>query len=103
MLCSVLLCCVVPLSLLAVTVLTSLHRAGNPGLIEYYDKFMSTLFEELGGKIPIWGISHGGHSLPDNVSSLPDLKGTSSVLPPLLFALLIKLSVCSTHKCMMSR
>ena len=36
---------------------------------------MSTLFEELGGKIPVWGISHGGHSLPDNISGLPDLNG----------------------------
>ncbi|XP_043204651.1 lipid droplet-associated hydrolase-like isoform X1 [Amphibalanus amphitrite] len=52
---------------------------GNPGLIEYYDQFMSTLFEELGGKIPVWGISHGGHSLPENDSCLPDLNDHPSL------------------------
>ncbi|XP_037071504.1 lipid droplet-associated hydrolase-like, partial [Pollicipes pollicipes] len=52
---------------------------GNPGLIEYYDKFMATLYQELGGDIPVWGISHGGHSLPDRVDTLPDLNGNPSL------------------------
>ena len=43
---------------------------------------MSTLFEELGGKIPVWGISHGGHSLPENDSGLPDLNGKLGVAIP---------------------
>lgn len=33
---------------------------GNPGLIEYYDDFISSLFEASGEKLPIYGISHAG-------------------------------------------
>lgn len=34
---------------------------GNPGVIEYYEKFMETLYLANGKKIPVWGISHTGH------------------------------------------
>ena len=33
---------------------------GNPGLIEYYDEFIASLFEASGGKLPVYGISHAG-------------------------------------------
>lgn len=33
---------------------------GNPGLIEYYDQFISSLFQAGGEKLHIYGISHAG-------------------------------------------
>ncbi|EDO46263.1 predicted protein, partial [Nematostella vectensis] len=35
---------------------------GNPGSIEFYDIFIATLFSESGGKIPIYGVGHAGHT-----------------------------------------
>ncbi|XP_045180980.2 lipid droplet-associated hydrolase-like [Mercenaria mercenaria] len=37
---------------------------GNPGVVEYYDHFMSHLFTSSHGTIPVWGVSHAGHVLP---------------------------------------
>jgi len=33
---------------------------GNPGLVEYYDAFISALFEASGRSLSIFGISHAG-------------------------------------------
>lgn len=33
---------------------------GNPGLIEFYDDFITTLFDALQGQLPVFGISHAG-------------------------------------------
>lgn len=33
---------------------------GNPGLVEYYDAFISALFEASGKSLSIFGISHAG-------------------------------------------
>ncbi|XP_020895474.1 lipid droplet-associated hydrolase [Exaiptasia diaphana] len=35
---------------------------GNPGLVEYYDVFISSLYEASGQSLSIYGISHAGHS-----------------------------------------
>lgn len=35
--------------------------SGNPGSVEYYDRFMECLHEESGW--PVWGLSHAGHSV----------------------------------------
>lgn len=35
---------------------------GNPGLVEFYDGFVTTLFNSLQGQWPIYAISHAGHS-----------------------------------------
>ncbi|KAB7499046.1 Lipid droplet-associated hydrolase [Armadillidium nasatum] len=35
---------------------------GNPGIVQYYVKFVDELFKELGGSIPVWAISHSCHS-----------------------------------------
>lgn len=37
---------------------------GNPGVIEYYDHFMSHLYTSCKCTIPVWGVSHAGHVLP---------------------------------------
>ncbi|XP_076437554.1 lipid droplet-associated hydrolase-like isoform X2 [Babylonia areolata] len=34
---------------------------GNPGIAEYYEQFMHTLWAKSGQKIPVWCISHAGH------------------------------------------
>ncbi|KAL8571813.1 hypothetical protein ACOMHN_053971 [Nucella lapillus] len=34
---------------------------GNPGIPEYYQQFMHTLWEKSEGKIPVWCVSHAGH------------------------------------------
>uniref|UniRef100_A0A7M5VE20 Lipid droplet-associated hydrolase n=2 Tax=Clytia hemisphaerica TaxID=252671 RepID=A0A7M5VE20_9CNID len=41
---------------------------GNPGAIEFYDRFMENLFQYC--KLPIFGISHAGHNLIPSKSSL---------------------------------
>ena len=33
---------------------------GNPGLIEFYDDFITSLFEALQGQLPVFGVSHAG-------------------------------------------
>ena len=33
---------------------------GNPGLVEFYDVFITTLFDTLQGQCPIYAISHAG-------------------------------------------
>lgn len=33
---------------------------GNPGLIEFYDDFVTSLFDALQGQLPVFGISHTG-------------------------------------------
>ncbi|XP_074608459.1 lipid droplet-associated hydrolase-like isoform X2 [Acropora palmata] len=35
---------------------------GNPGLVEFYDVFVTSLFNSLKGQWPIYAISHAGHS-----------------------------------------
>lgn len=30
---------------------------GNPGLVEYYTHFLTTVHEELGADVPVWVIS----------------------------------------------
>ncbi|XP_060586139.1 lipid droplet-associated hydrolase-like [Ruditapes philippinarum] len=37
---------------------------GNPGVVEFYDDFMSHLYTSCGGTVPVWGVSHAGHVLP---------------------------------------
>jgi hypothetical protein len=42
---------------------------GNPGLVEYYDVFISALFEASGKTLAIYGISHAGtYELNRNIS-----------------------------------
>ena len=33
---------------------------GNPGLVEFYDVFITTLFDALNGRYPVYAISHAG-------------------------------------------
>ena len=33
---------------------------GNPGLVEFYDDFVTTLFNSLRGQSPVYAISHAG-------------------------------------------
>lgn len=33
---------------------------GNPGLVEFYDVFITTLFDTLQGQYPVYAISHAG-------------------------------------------
>lgn len=33
---------------------------GNPGLVEFYDLFITTLFDTLRGQCPVYAISHAG-------------------------------------------
>ena len=33
---------------------------GNPGLVEFYDVFITTLFDSLRGEYPLYAISHAG-------------------------------------------
>ena len=33
---------------------------GNPGLVEFYDDFLTTLFNSLHGQSPVYAISHAG-------------------------------------------
>lgn len=33
---------------------------GNPGLVEFYDDFVTTLFNSLHGQSPVYAISHAG-------------------------------------------
>ncbi|XP_071804383.1 lipid droplet-associated hydrolase-like [Asterias amurensis] len=35
---------------------------GNPGIVDFYEVFMLTLFKASGCKVPVWGISHAGHT-----------------------------------------
>lgn len=45
---------------------------GNPGIIEFYKDFMKTIYEELDGEVPVWGISHAGHlKMPANMKAPP--------------------------------
>lgn len=41
---------------------------GNPGIIDYYDRFMQVLYRNCDQKIPVWGISHAGHVTVPNKS-----------------------------------
>ena len=42
---------------------------GNPGLIEFYDGFVTTLFNSLQGQWPIYAISHAGKALKLTINS----------------------------------
>ena len=42
---------------------------GNPGLVEFYDEFVTTLFNSLHGKWPLYAISHAGKQQPDTLCS----------------------------------
>lgn len=44
---------------------------GNPGLIEFYDDFITSLFEALQGQLPVFGVSHAGHSPIDCYPASP--------------------------------
>lgn len=33
---------------------------GNPGLVEFYDVFITTLFDALQGQLSVYAISHAG-------------------------------------------
>ena len=33
---------------------------GNPGLVEFYDVFITSLFDTLRGQVPVYAISHAG-------------------------------------------
>ena len=35
--------------------------AGNPGVPEYYQQFMHTLWKKSGEKIPVWCVGQAGH------------------------------------------
>lgn len=35
---------------------------GNPGLVEFYDDFVATLFHSLEGRWPVYAIAHAGES-----------------------------------------
>lgn len=35
---------------------------GNPGAIEYYEEFVCSLYEGLQRAVPIWAVSHAGHT-----------------------------------------
>ena len=47
---------------------------GNPGLIGYYEKFMTSLYAELRGEYVIWGLGHAGHEVPPSVT-FPSVNG----------------------------
>ena len=51
---------------------------GNPGLAGYYETFMGSLHEHMGGEVPVWAIGHAGHDIPDDATGMkmPPLKGT---------------------------
>ncbi|XP_021347211.1 lipid droplet-associated hydrolase-like [Mizuhopecten yessoensis] len=34
---------------------------GNPGVIQYYERFMECLYWASEGEVPVWGVSHTGH------------------------------------------
>ena len=36
--------------------------AGNPGVADYYEDFMVTLWQEGGEHYPVWCLSHAGHA-----------------------------------------
>ncbi|XP_046374683.2 lipid droplet-associated hydrolase-like isoform X2 [Haliotis rufescens] len=56
------------------TALLFLIIPGNPGIIEYYEEFMRTLYHLSNCQTPVWGIAHAGHvSLHNRTSSLTDL------------------------------
>ena len=39
---------------------------GNPGIIRFYDCFLQALFEQCGGKLPVFGIQHAGKYNPND-------------------------------------
>ncbi|KAK7502890.1 hypothetical protein BaRGS_00005839 [Batillaria attramentaria] len=43
---------------------------GNPGIPEYYEQFMQTLWEKSNRQIPVWCVGHAGHVTGPNVNSL---------------------------------
>ena len=47
--------------------------AGNPGVPEYYQQFMHTLWKKSGEKIPVWCVGQAGHVI---VPSQPALGWT---------------------------
>lgn len=38
---------------------------GNPGVVGFYEHFLSRLYTELGGSVSVWAVGHAGHCLPD--------------------------------------
>lgn len=52
---------------------------GNPGAVEYYEEFVSALYEGLQRTVPIWGISHAGHVAPPSGQQLPKLQGNDDL------------------------
>lgn len=46
---------------------------GNPGLVEFYDDFVSTLFNSLNGKWPVYAISHAGKNQNEMLLHFADI------------------------------
>lgn len=36
------------------------------GLLGFYKAFLNTVYEQLGGKVPVWTVGHGGHEIPNS-------------------------------------
>ncbi|XP_053957209.1 lipid droplet-associated hydrolase [Anastrepha ludens] len=53
---------------------------GNPGLVGFYIEFLSSLYDQLEQKIPVWIIGHSGHEEPSENSKIavPYLKGNEN-------------------------
>ncbi|XP_069105973.1 lipid droplet-associated hydrolase-like [Argopecten irradians] len=55
---------------------------GNPGVIQYYERFMERLYHESKDCVPVWGISHTGHvhdpAKPSSPASQRQLSGSQS-------------------------
>ncbi|KAM9708352.1 lipid droplet-associated hydrolase isoform 3-T4 [Menidia menidia] len=57
---------------------------GNPGVVGFYRTFMETLYLELGGRHPVWAVSHAGHcNPPDHMDILEDGGGWAGPPDPL--------------------
>lgn len=54
---------------------------GNPGLPGFYTKFLSTLYESLDKRMPVWCIGHLGHDDPPTSSGkiVPDLTDNEKI------------------------
>ncbi|XP_063699444.1 lipid droplet-associated hydrolase-like [Culicoides brevitarsis] len=50
---------------------------GNPGVPGFYTAFITTLYQQLGRKLPVWIIGHAGHEEPDGKlrEKVPQLSG----------------------------
>ncbi|XP_036336935.1 lipid droplet-associated hydrolase [Rhagoletis pomonella] len=54
---------------------------GNPGLVGFYTEFLSSLYEKLGKKIPVWIIGHSGHEevVENSKIQVPCLRGNEKL------------------------